>query len=85
MEYKSNTDRTIKIRFTGFRDQSLVDSIKSQYPNVDIGEGAVTKDTNILLVPAEGYSSAKTIKASKDGVQIVPVNEFVDNLCKFLQ
>ena len=85
MEYKSNTDRTIKIRFTGFRDQSLVDSIKSQYPNVDIGEGAVTKDTNILLVPAEGYSSTKTIKASKDGVQIVPVKEFVDNLCKFLQ
>lgn len=75
---------SVKIRFTGFRDAELVQLVKSKYPFVDIGEGSVTKDTNILLVPIEGHTSTKTIKAQKDGVQIVPVTEFRNNLDKYL-
>lgn len=81
--FKGNRS-SMKIRFTGFRDADLVKLVKLKYDTVDIGEGAVTKDTNILLVPGEGFTSTKTIKAAKDGVQIVPVTEFRANMDLYL-
>lgn len=77
---KNNSSKVI--RFTGFRDKALVERLNSI--GVDAGEGAVTKKTNILLVPCEGFTSTKTIKAEKDNIMIVPVDEFITNMDKYL-
>ena len=50
----------------------------------DAGEGSVTKKTDILLVPCEGYTSTKTMKAEKDNIMIVPVEDFIANMDKYL-
>ena len=83
LEFK-NVKASKKIRFTGFRDSELVEYVKARYPGTDIGEGSVSKDTNILLVPSEGFTSTKTAKAVKDGITIVPVNEFRENMERFM-
>lgn len=65
-----------KIRFTGFRDSELVETLNSMGYDADDNAG-VTKDTYILLVPYNGYNMGnKFQKATKYGVRIMPVNEF---------
>lgn len=71
------------IRFTGFRDKALMDHLNSI--GVDAGEGSVTKKTDILLVPCEGFTSSKTVKAQSYGVQIVPVEDFINDMDKYLK
>ena len=73
------------IRFTGVRDDELVNRIKSLYPNTDIGEGGVTKATNILVVPYEGFSSSKTAKASKYGTIMITPKDLSDNIARYLE
>lgn len=80
--YGNKNDNSKVIRFTGFRDKALVERLNSM--GIDAGEGAVTKKTNILLVPCEGFTSTKTIKAEKDNIMIVPVDEFITNMDKYL-
>ena len=70
------------IRFTGFRDQSLMNML------IDMGHDAsdkagVTKTTDILLIPYLNFTSTKTNKVG-DNTLIVPVQEFVNNLDKYL-
>ena len=76
----NNTSKII--RFTGCRDVSLV----VQLTNLghDIGEGSVTKETNILIIPHAGYTSSKVDKAMKLGILCLPLSEFKDNLEKYL-
>lgn len=69
------------IRFTGFRDKQLLDYLVDLGHNA--GEGAVTKATDILLIPYDGFSSSKTSKV-KDPTQIVSVQEFKDNMGMYL-
>lgn len=71
-----------KIRFTGFRDKELVTKLASL--GYDIGEGSVTKDTDILLIPVSTYSSPKTKKAASYGVNIVPIDEFRADMEQYL-
>lgn len=71
------------IRFTGFRDKALMDKLNNM--GFDAGEGSVTKKTDILLVPCEGFTSTKTIKAQKDNIMIVPVEDFINDMDKYLQ
>ena len=80
--YGNKNNNSKVIRFTGFRDKALVERLNSM--GIDAGEGAVTKKTNILLVPCEGFTSTKTIKAEKDNIMIVPVDEFITNMDKYL-
>lgn len=74
-----------KIRFTGVRDQELVNFVKANYPTCDIGEGGVTKDTNILIIPYENFTSTKTANAVKNGIMLVPLSEFKSNIEKYLK
>ena len=67
-----------KIRATGFRDKILFDKLKEMGFDAD-DNGSLTKDTDILLVPYEGFASSKTQKATQYGVQIIPVNDFDPN------
>lgn len=63
-----------KIRFTGIRDIELVNFLNSRGHSA--GEGTVTKDTDILIVPYEGHTSKKTEQAVKYGITIIPYEEF---------
>lgn len=77
-----------RIRFTGFRDKSIVQQISDMGHDIDDSAG-VTKNTDILLVPEEGFTSTKTAKAIKynnsgANIQIIPVNDFLANLDKYL-
>jgi hypothetical protein len=72
-------DKPIKVRFTGVRNAELVNILNSI--GYDAGEGGVTKDTDILIVPSEGYNSgSKYKKAVEYGVKIIPIREFVNEL-----
>lgn len=77
-------DTTSKIiRFTGFRNKELIDKLNNM--GVDAGEGSVTKATDILLIPCEGFTSSKTQKAEKYNIQIVPVEDFIANMDSYLR
>ena len=71
------------IRCSGFRNKELMEQLRSQGYDAD-DNGSVTKSTDILLVPYEDYSSSKTRKAGPNTI-IVTVQEFVDNMSKYLQ
>lgn len=70
------------IRFTGFRNQGLVEELNSR--GIDAGEGSVTKGTDILLIPCKGFTSSKTQKAEKYNIPIIHVDEFITNMDKYL-
>lgn len=72
----------LKIRFSGIRDKALVRKISAM--GHDIGEGAVSKDTDILIVPDEEHKSIKVYQAMKNGTIIIPYREFLNSLDKFL-
>lgn len=71
--------KLIKVRFTGVRNKELVDYLNAN--GYDAGEGSVTKDTDILIVPSEGYNTgSKYAKAIQYGVTIKPIHQFIDEL-----
>jgi NAD-dependent DNA ligase len=72
------------IRFSGIRDAILCDKLNAN--GHDASDGSVTSKTNILIVPdIPDYSSSKTAKAIKYGIQIVTYNEFINNMNKYLE
>ena len=71
------------IRYTGCRpDDELTAYLTSKGCDARPDAG-VTKNTNILIVPYEGFSSSKTSKAGPDTL-IVDVSEFKQNLDKYI-
>ncbi|MGL5328050.1 MAG: hypothetical protein ACRDD7_02195 [Peptostreptococcaceae bacterium] len=70
------------IRFTGFRERTLLDTLNDM--GHDASEGNITKTTDILLVPYEGFTSSKTKKVGPDTI-IVSVSEFKENMDKYLK
>ena len=70
------------IRFTGCRDKILEDKLRELGHDAD-GSGSVTKSTQILIIPYEGFSSTKTSKVSSDCI-VVPISEFIQNMDKYL-
>lgn len=81
-KYNKSTNSK-KIRITGFRNKILEEQLIEL--GHDISDGSVTKDTDILLVPNMNHSSSKVDKANKYGVMIVDVNDFVNNMEKYLK
>lgn len=77
-----HTSKGMKIRFTGIRDKELVKRVSAM--GHDIGEGAVTKDTDILIVPNEEFKSTKTYQAQKYGTIIIPYKDFLNNIDQYL-
>ena len=70
------------IRFTGCRDQELCNYLNSIGMDAN-GNAGVTKSTDILIVPYEGFTSSKTAKASPDTI-IVSIDNFKANMDKYL-
>ena len=70
------------IRCSGFRNNELMDELRSQGYDAD-DNASVTKTTDILLVPYAGYTSSKTKKAGPNTL-IIDVQEFIANINKYL-
>ena len=71
-----------QIRFSGCRDANLEAELKARGHDADSNSG-VTKKTDILLIPYDGYSSTKTAKAPESCITI-PLGEFRENMDKYL-
>jgi hypothetical protein len=71
-----------EIRFSGFRNLQLAEQLITA--GYDASDSSVTKKTDILLVPYEGFSSSKVDKAIKNNIKIIPVQEFVNNSEKYI-
>ena len=83
IDTKGNLSNKKQIRFSGVRNLQLMELLNTK--GYDADEGSVTKKTDILLVPYEGFSSSKVTKALKqDNTVIVPINEFMENTEKYL-
>ena len=74
----SNADpcKRISIRFTGCRDKDLCRFLVSLGMDASADRG-VTKQTDILIVPYEGFESSKTKKIGETG-KIVTLKEMID-------
>lgn len=70
-----------KIRVSGFRDPNLMQQLNDM--GYDASDKGVTKDTYILLIPGEGYTSSKLSKVGPD-TKVIPVDEFKANMEKYL-
>lgn len=65
-----------KVRLTGFRDQELIEYVSTKL-GFDIGEGTVTRDTDLLLVKEKGHDSNKVKQAINYHVPIMTRDEFI--------
>lgn len=74
-----------KIRFTGVRDRDLMNKLSDMGHNVS--DGAVTNDTDILIVPYLNYTSKKTIKVVENNLNtiIVPIDDFRRDINMYLK
>lgn len=72
-----------QIRFSGCRNQQLEEQLINAGYDADSSLG-VTKKTDILIVPYEGYTSSKTKKMTGEGQLIVPISDFIANMSKYL-
>lgn len=70
-----------QIRFTGCRNKQLEEQLNSM--GYDANGGSVTKQTDILIVPYEGFSSTKTSKISEN-TMVIAMDEFIKNMDKYL-
>ena len=77
-----------KIRFTGFRDKELVDTVNAL--GHEMSDSSVTKDTNIVIVVNQdaiddvNSRSGKVKAALKYGIPIVTLQDFKDNMDVYL-
>lgn len=80
----TGTEKVYQIRFSGFRDPTLAE-VLNKFPFIDCDvDAGLTKSTDILLVPYIGYSSSKVSKASKYGINIITVKDFLENANKYI-
>lgn len=70
------------IRFTGIRDQQLCEYLNSLGYDAN-GNAGVTKSTDILIVPYDGFTSSKTAKVGPATI-IVGIESFKANMDKYL-
>lgn len=83
IQYKGVIETGKTIRFTGFRDKELSSYLIGLGHDADDAK-SVTRNTDILLVPVEGFTSSKTTKVGENTI-IVPVTEFKNNMDRYLK
>lgn len=71
-----------QIRFTGCRNKQLSERLINAGYDAD-DKLSVTKKTDILIVPYDGFVSTKTKKVS-DSCKIIPLDEFENNMDRYL-
>lgn len=80
--YGTSNDGALQIRFTGIRNKQLSELLCNAGYDAD-DSSSVTKKTDILLVPYEGFSSSKVNKVSET-CKIVPIDQFIENMNLYL-
>lgn len=85
MNIKNGKDEGSKliIRYTGFRNKQLEEQLISM--GYDAKDGSVTKSTDILLVPYDGYSEGSKLKKIGPNTKVVPVEEFMEYMDIYLK
>ena len=78
-----NNVKPVEIRFSGCRNLQLSEQLINLGYDADQNSG-VTKNTNILIVPYQGFSSSKTKKVS-DKCMIVPEGYFIEHMDEILE
>lgn len=79
IDSKGSNKTKMQIRFTGIRNQQLMELLNSN--GYDADDGAVTKKTDILLIPYSGFNSTKVTKAQQNSnTKIVPIQDFLENM-----
>ena len=82
--YGVSNEGKLQIRFSGIRNKQLSEQLSTNGYDAD-DSGSVTKNTDILLIPYEGFSSSKVTKAQKNpNTKIIPIQDFIDNMDKYL-
>ena len=77
-------DAKMQIRFTGFRNSQLSQQLNTAGYDAD-DNGSITKKTDILLIPYDGFISSKVVKARKNpNTKIVPIDEFLNNMKAYI-
>lgn len=81
--YGVSSDR-LEIRFSGYRNLQLSQQLCNEGYDAD-GNAGVTKNTDILIIPYEGFTSTKVTKALKNPhTKIVPIEDFLLNIKLYL-
>lgn len=81
--YGKHSESKLQIRFTGCRNLQLSEQLNNLGYDAD-PNGSVSKKTDILIVPFDGYSSNKTSKISDNCLKIT-LQEFQDNMDNILK
>ena len=76
--YGKNSSYKMQIRFTGIRNKQLSELLCNAGYDADDSSSA-GKNTDILLVPYEGFVSSKVKKVS-DKCKIVPIDKFLNHM-----
>ena len=85
MHIKNGKDEADKlvIRYTGFRNKQLEQQLISM--GYDAKDGSVTKSTDILLIPYEGYSQGSKLSKIGPNTKVVPVEEFMEYMDNYIK
>lgn len=76
--YGLSSSESIQIRFTGVRNKQLQEQLNTL--GYDADDSSVTKNTKILIVPYDGFSSSKVQKAMKNqDIKIISIDKFLAN------
>ena len=76
--YGLSSSDSIQIRFTGVRNKQLQEQLNTL--GYDADDSSVTKNTKILIVPYDGFSSSKVQKAMKNqDIKIISIDKFLAN------
>ena len=67
------------IRWSGLRRPDIDEILIARGYDSD-GNSGITKNTDLLIVPDNNYSSSKTIKAIEYNIPIVTINDFESNM-----
>lgn len=71
------------IRFSGCRNKQLEEQLISMGYDAD-GNGSVTKTTDILVIPYDGYTSSKTKKIDPKHTIVVSMSDFTEFMDEYL-
>ena len=72
----------LQIRFTGIRNKQLSELLCNAGYDAD-DSSSVSKKTDILLVPYQGFNSSKVNKVSEN-CKIIPIDNFISNMKLYL-
>lgn len=76
--YGLSSSDSVQIRFTGVRNKQLQEQLNTL--GYDADDSSVTKNTKILIVPYDGFSSSKVQKAMKNqDIKIISIDKFLAN------